>query len=365
MPIACPPSIRAGKTPWLLNRAHRHSRAPLPAAAYYIRYAATSSPQRDKLNGLKLPIQAVELKDRVNAPISTLPAPISVPSRRRDQSYASFLWSAGKTYLGFYKTGIKNIFVNRRLAATLRHRLNSTQTPQLPPSPNGNHNSLETSSSNPYGRYVLSRAEFQVLRRSRHDMIRVPIFGLLFLILGEWLPLVAILFTPVLPYTCRIPSQIDGERRVLERRRKRSFRGEIDGRAATPLAGDGKGVVATVDELSKAQLMHISRSLGLHIRLWDVSKGFLPLAATLKPRVKRALAYLRQDDALLIRDGGTHGLTDEEIRIACEERGIDVLGRDVIGLRQTLQRWLKSREAQTSPLPKLLSRPSSWKDRSS
>ena len=193
-------------------------------------------------------------------------------------------------------------------------------------------------------------------------MIRVPIFGILFIILGEWLPLVAILFTPVLPYTCRIPRQIEGERQVLERRRKRSFRGEIDGNIPTPLTGADKRLVRTMDELSKGQLMHISRSLGLHIRLWDLSKGFLPPVVMLKPMVGRALAYLHQDDALLLRDGGIHKLTDEEVKIACEERGIDILGRNMADLRQTLRLWLKSQEAQTSPLPKLLSRPSNWKE---
>jgi len=362
MPIARPSSIYAGKTPWLLNCAHRQRGAAHPPTVSSIRHASTSIP-RHNTDGSKTSTQKADLKDRVNPPISTLPSPISVPPRRQNQSYVSFLWTAGRAYVGFYKAGIKNIFTNRRVAATLRHRLNSTQTPQLPPSPNGNHKGLEASStSDSYNRFVLSRAEFQILRRSRHDMIRVPIFGILFIILGEWLPLVAILFTPVLPYTCRIPRQIEGERQVLERRRKRSFRGEIDGNIPTPLTGADKRLVRTMDELSKGQLMHISRSLGLHIRLWDLSKGFLPPVVMLKPMVGRALAYLHQDDALLLRDGGIHKLTDEEVKIACEERGIDILGRNMADLRQTLRLWLKSQEAQTSPLPKLLSRPSNWKE---
>lgn len=196
-------------------------------------------------------------------------------------------------------------------------------------------------------------------------MIRVPIFGILFLILGEWLPLIAIFFTPLLPYTCRIPSQVEAERRVIERRRKRSFRGEIDNNVPAPTLKneDGDREVAKIEELSKVQLMHISRSLGLHVRLWDLSKGVLPPVPMLRWKVRRAGGYIDQDDTLLLRDGGIERLSDEEVRIACEERGIDIVGRDVKILKDVLHRWIQSRVERRSTLPKLLSRPEAWSDR--
>lgn len=351
MPIARSASIYAGKAPWLLTCTHRSS-------YLNFRFVATSAlPRANQYRNKSSP----EIKDRVNPPVSTLPAPISVLPRKKEQSYFSYLWGAGKAYLGFYKTGIKNILANRRLAAAIRHRLNSTQTPQLPPSPNDRKQNSQPSAKNLSAKYVLTRAEFQLLRRSQHDMIRVPIFGLLFIILGEWLPLVAVFFTPLLPYTCRVPAQVQSERRVLETRRRRSFRGEIDGNVPAPTVRDGDTEVQRINELSRVQLMHISRSLGRHIRLWDLTKGTLPPAVALKSKVAWSLAYLDQDDALLIRDGGIEQLSDEEVRIACEERGIDVLEKDVKLLRATLLRWIKSRLERTSPLPKLLSRPEAWK----
>jgi hypothetical protein len=184
-------------------------------------------------------------------------------------------------------------------------------------------------------------------------MIRIPIFGVLFLILGEWLPLVAIFFTPILPYTCRIPAQVEGERRVLERRRRASFSGMTDGVVVTGLDTPEKRS-GGLEALSKGQLLHISRSLGLHCRVWDLSRGFLPPVLLVRGKVKKRLAYLEQDDALLARDGGVETLRDEEVMIACEERGIDVLGQDVEILRNLLRHWVDGWREKGSALSKLL-----------
>lgn len=175
-------------------------------------------------------------------------------------------------------------------------------------------------------------------------MTRVPIFALLFAVVGEWLPLIVIFFTPVVPYTCRIPRQIEKSRRALEEMRRKSFRGEVDGYVPTPTrrGKHGEGV-KDLEECEKGQLMHISRSLGLHSSLWDYTKGFMPGSGILKYRVRKHLEYLAQDDALLIRDGGVQKLNKEEIMLACEQRGIDILGRKEDYLKDVLERWLKGR----------------------
>jgi hypothetical protein len=77
-------------------------------------------------------------------------------------------------------------------------------------------------------------------------------------------------------------------------------------------------------------------------------------------RIKRRLAYLEQDDALLARDGGVDTLRHEEVRIACEERGIDVLGQDVETLRELLRYWVDGRREKGAVLSKLLSPPTSF-----
>ena len=50
------------------------------------------------------------------------------------------------------------------------------------------------------------------------------------------------------------------------------------------------------------------------------------------------------DDFAIERDGGIKSLEKEEVRIACEERGIDVLGKEEGNLRADLKRWLYRRK---------------------
>jgi hypothetical protein len=292
--------------------------------------------------------QYVATKSRdVNPSKSTLPAPLDVPSREEGQGLPSYLLKCGKAYLGFYKTGIKNIWHNYKDAKAIRHKLRSTQTPKLPPSPSSKkHN-------NSYTKFVLTRAEYQFLRRSEHDMRRVPIFGLLFLLMGEYLPLVVIFFTPLVPYTCRIPKQIQRAREKLEKRREDSFRAVTD--SYVPSARGKEGEVRQLDDLEKGQLMHISRSLGLHGAFWDRTKGALPQEAILRFKVGKWLQYLEKDDALVQRDGSMKELRGEELKLAAEQRGIDVMKRKEDELKSMLERWIKGR-SEGKVLPMLLTR---------
>ncbi|KAE9978558.1 hypothetical protein BLS_000491 [Venturia inaequalis] len=282
--------------------------------------------------------------DKVNASSTSLPAPLDVPERQQGQSTFSYVLKAGKTYVRFYVTGIKNIYYNYKVAKELKTKLEKTQTPQLPPGPDRSNGKDTRGGENAYAKFVLTRAELQFLRRSRFDMSRAPVFALLFAVVGEWLPLFVIFLTPIVPYTCRIPRQVEKTRRALEETRRKSFRGELDGYIPTPTrrGKNGEGV-KSLEECEKGQLMHISRSLGLHSRLWDYTKGFMPGSGILKYRVRKHLDYLAQDDALLVRDGGVQKLNQEEVMLACEQRGIDVLGRREEYLKDVLERWLKGR----------------------
>jgi hypothetical protein len=271
----------------------------------------------------------------VNPSTSTLPAPLDIPKREKDQGLPSYLLKCGRAYLGFYKTGIKNVWSNYKDAKKIQHKLRSTQTPQLPPSPSSKgHQNL-------YTKFVLTRAEFQFLRRSQHDVRRVPIFGILFILAGEYLPLIVIFLTPLVPYTCRIPKQIKRAREKLEKRREDSFRGVTD--EYVPSAKGKEGDVRAFDDMAKGQLMHISRSCGLHAALWDWTKGVLPPKAMLTFRVRKWLEYLEKDDMLIQRDGSVKELKGEELRLAAEQRGLDVLGKKDDELRSTLARWMKGR----------------------
>jgi hypothetical protein len=52
------------------------------------------------------------------------------------------------------------------------------------------------------------------------------------------------------------------------------------------------------------------------------------------------MQYIALDDFLLVEAGGPTALSSEEVTIACEERGIDVLGKPEEKLRAELQIWV-------------------------
>lgn len=94
------------------------------------------------------------------------------------------------------------------------------------------------------------------------------------------------------------------------------------------------------------ELLHISWSLGLSSKMWDWLGGKLPGLPTyiLRKRVGKRVAYLEMDDGLLKSGGGIKGLESEECRMACVERGIDIVGRPDKQVRADLEAWLRSRE---------------------
>ena len=267
---------------------------------------------------------------KVNGPASTLPAPLDLPPRQPSQSYfPSYLFSLGKAYASFYKTGVKNIYTNFQSSRPLQRSLDTQYRGSLAAAISAN---------------ALSRSDFQLLHRNWHDIKRVPMFGLVFLICGEFTPLVVIALSNVVPWTCRIPKQIESDRRKLEERRSISFRNltmEPPTRSGT-------------EQLRRQQLIHISWSLGLSSRIWDWLGGQYPGLPTgiLKGKVRRRVQYLEMDDKLIRECGGVREMEEQEVRMACVERGINVQGRSEGGVRTDLGAWLKS--AEKAPIERLL-----------
>lgn len=290
---------------------------------------------------------------RVNGPLSTLPAVLTVPTRQPSQSRPGYLFSIGKAYLSFYKTGGKNIWANFKTTRPLQDKLDS---------------SFDGSLRRAVEQNFLDRTNFQLIHRTRFDLRRVPIFGLVFAICGEFTPLVVLAIPSIVPFTCRIPRQIEGDRKKLEARRKISFRN-----LTTPLpveaqifsaesAGSNHAPIKVVDTLQRMQLIHISWSLGLSSSLWDWLGGQLPglPTAILRRKVARRVEYLEMDDELIGRDGGVAEMSMEEIKIAAVERGIDVLDRKESLITSELQSWVAARKTGASVERLLLSRPSVW-----
>jgi hypothetical protein len=164
----------------------------------------------------------------------------------------------------------------------------------------------------------------------RHDLARLPVFGLLFLLCGEFTPFAVLIFPTIVPYPCRIPAQVEKLQKRAEERRAAAF---ADLRSI-PLA-DGEG-----GKRAALEVRHAVRSLGLVGGLWDRA-GVMPPLGILHGRVARTLGGLAEDDALLVAAGGEPALEDAEVRLACVERGADVLGKTDKELRTALAAWLR------------------------
>ena len=175
-------------------------------------------------------------------------------------------------------------------------------------------------------------------------MKRVPAFALVLIICGEFTPLVVIALTGIVPWTCRIPKQIDADRRKLEARRSISFRN------LTAPPPERRGV----ELLERMQLLHISWSLGLSSKAWDWLGSQYPGLPNfiLRKRVQNRIEYLEMDDRLIVQGGGVGDMEIEEVRMALVERGVNVLGRGDKELKGDLSAWLKS--AEKVPVEKLL-----------
>jgi hypothetical protein len=290
-------SRRFATSPWAAAAA-RETPKPAPQAVVTPLSAQTPTPE---------PINPdVPLSTTLNPPASTRPPPLTVPQRDPQSALVSYLFSLGKAYMTFYKNGLKAILTNRRLLS----EVDNTSAP--PPALRG-HATLATQPT---------RAAALLRERTRHDVTRLPAFGLLVLVCGEFTPLVVLAFPKLTPLTCRIPKQIAKLRENARRRREASLRRL---QYTDPKAWD------------KMAPGHVLRSLGLGLGIWD-RVGIDPPFA--KSRAERALRRLVEDDFRIHQGGGVKYLEDEEVVIACEDRAIHTSITPVADLRKQLQQWV-------------------------
>ncbi|KAJ4414792.1 hypothetical protein N0V82_007707 [Gnomoniopsis sp. IMI 355080] len=285
-----------------------------------------------------------------NPPATTRPAPLDLPARDPNTSTLSFYFATGKAYLTFYKTGLKNIYLNTRLVWSLNAASGI---------PRGADDAAVPAITTPTTTRAVgstTRSTFILRRRWRYDVRRLPPFALLLLVCGEFTPLVVIAMPGLVPYTCRIPRQIESLQRKAEDRRAASFRRLEDMmREKKRLAHDDDGETKPADEQSKAMgprkasltdakaAAHIARSLNLISPLWDrigLPDAALVLLSTQR-KAQRHVDFLREDDALLVQAGGVDALVDEEVVLACVDRAIGTLGRSTDDLRAQLRLWLQ------------------------
>jgi hypothetical protein len=280
----------------------------------------------------------------LNPPLESYAPPLDVPERKPGQGKLKWLYQCGKAYLSFYKSGIKNVRSSSKLAKTLRAKVAAASS-------NGKPQDATA---------VLSRAEWQLTRRTRADMMRLPAFALVFLVLGEWTPLIALYLTPVIPEPCRVPAQLERMQRKAEARRAERLRrvghdaarlvsrpgagaselgvGDIQRFNATQARRVRDALAAPTPRVSLFELLLLSARFDAHPGLLD--RLFItPPRALLVRGLRKKMGYLVTDDEMVARDGGWGGLRREEVVRACFERGVDVRGRSEAELRKVLAVW--------------------------
>ena len=138
---------------------------------------------------------------------STRPAPLEMITRKPDDSTFSYYYRLGKSYLNFYKTGMKNVWYNWKEFSEIKSWINpfpiqnaarygGTEQLHLP--------RFKQTVTCPH----IFRREYVLYYRFKHDAWKLLPFSLVLLICGEFTPFAILLLgDSVVPYTCRIPQQ--------------------------------------------------------------------------------------------------------------------------------------------------------------
>jgi hypothetical protein len=209
---------------------------------------------------------------------------------------AKYLYALGRAYLTFYKTGLKNIWNNRKEYNEIKARLGRFTLEDA-----ALYGGQTVSESDPQRIPTITRREYQLCLRTTHDLGKLLPFGLVFLICGEFTPLVVLaLGSRVVPYTCRIPRQQEKDRKwFLNRISEETFlRLQIPQNTAKPW-----------ERSWEAAFLHgLAPTLRPPIIL-----GRLLYLLWINPRVRRRGREILADMVLIRREGGFAALEPIEI----------------------------------------------------
>lgn len=259
------------------------------------------------------------------------------------------LTALAKVALTVYKSGIKNVWINRKQAklllnkyaasnktditdAVLEHyfynqvathkRIFSTVTGELTLHKRDKEIARERDNNRrkinvnilPQGGEALTRSEYQLILRTARDFPKLPLFVVVFCICFEFTPLVVLAFPQVLPGTCVIPSQA---RKMLEIRSK-------DARDLLKFKGETQPAHSAY-HMKKDQLHAISKALKLTAAMVPIK--WYP-TSWLQSRVENHMKQVRADDILIAKSGGAWNMSLAELQQACLARGIPVIAED-------------------------------------
>ena len=103
----------------------------------------------------------------LNPPSTTRPPPLSLPGKLPSLPNYKYYFRLGKAYGIFYKNGLKAIWTNYKLARALPNRIFSSNQATI---------------SHAVRDGGLSRAEFQLIQRTKRDINKLPLFVLIWLV---------------------------------------------------------------------------------------------------------------------------------------------------------------------------------------
>ena len=155
-------------------------------------------------------VPATPLSERDLA--STRPAKLETPQPLKQADYngpitssdrARWLYRLGRAYLSFYKTGLSNVWQNYKELRKIQARIGDCKLEDVV-----KYGSTSTGDGKVESVPIITRKDYQIALRTRHDLGKLIPFSIVFAICGSFTPLViAAIGSGAVPYTCRIPRQ--------------------------------------------------------------------------------------------------------------------------------------------------------------
>lgn len=345
---------RPHTTPFSTSAAS-HAATPRPRTRVQAAKSITPVTQTPTLEDLS--------QNHINAPISTFPANLDIPSPLPTSAPTpeklKRLVAVGRAYLTFYKTGLKNVYHNYRASLPLRRQLGlPAYLPVSPPRSTKFNEALRAEPALSTPELELGRGRFQLVRRSARDVQRMIPFTLILIICGEFTPLIVPIFgNAITPATCRVPGQVAKEREAGSKRKvlAQQALAATTGEAVPTTGSDAEraqlvdlATIASARQASAEQVLQACAIFGL-VKKHDRFLGGVLAGPVYRPRLLRHLHYLNVDDRMII-DAGVDALSAEEVRIAVEERGAGDVSAMLPGAkaeaveREWLKKWLKERK---------------------
>ncbi|ODQ64958.1 hypothetical protein NADFUDRAFT_46768 [Nadsonia fulvescens var. elongata DSM 6958] len=162
----------------------------------------------------------------------------------------------------------------------------------------------------------LTRAEYNLILRTSHDIRKLPLFVLIFCIFFEFTPLVMRIFTSLNPQLCLTPGQT--QREFASRSADIHALKSLSNKLYTGITLN-KQLSRTAYNLSKSETRQLARVLKVVSR--SVPTVMYP-DWILQDRIEAKFKQIKADDILIGLYGGVWNLNMHELNLACLDRGI-------------------------------------------